>query len=1845
MANVENRPYAGTWKLNRRTVVKYTPDALVFVNGDTSLPGCPRCRGRIDIQRYVTALSVEAGTEPTSHSATIQLSIPRVQGEQLFVDGYNILRPGLEVHIFMRGFFPVRGMFRHLADPQAGRNILFQNPTDDDHLDLSKYATYPYYPVFHGVLTQVSYDYADGFYTGSLQCASLLHFWQYVNMTTSGAWQAMDSRPVNDTGRTTLYGHTFNNMHPFSIMYTLYRDVAGSAAGVDFALSEESNLAAVSQVAASGSAEGSQLFTQITRYWEQRFKTRVQSLRMYGTNGQLFNAAQQAWIGSADTRDGQKLLPSATFNDASGTRTERDPLATRLSVAKSLGLQGSGVDFTYSPLIQQNNELFNLSVLDLYAFNQTIAEIGTVNQWTSTHTTKMDIAQQVMQVTGYEFYQDVDGDLVFKPPFYNLDVSTNRYYRLEDSDIINISFVEKEPNYTYIIVRGAWFSGLGDVAQAEATVKRGLYIDYQLVASFGWRAAPTLELPTITDPKVLFWIGVARLDRLNVDTYSASCTIPIRAELRPGFPVYIPFVDCFYYITQFSHSFAFGGQCVTNLVLNCRRAKFHAPGFLEPAENGESAVTKIRLDRPDLPPRPLEMFVNGIPRIVGFPNVVMALDPRQFNPNFSVVGVGIDYFDQFDPAKAGDLLFSWLARDVSSLRAFEAVGYDVQPDGSQVIGDPEQVQRLRLRYSDNPDRVIEFDVQDLIRAFSDYRRAKAGVIDAENQVDMQQEEVAKATAAANAFDPSAGVGVNTTNQAIRGAHLGHLDTMEAELQGELREFRTELGQKQSLQFLVHLFEALQPDSNKPIRRKVDGIAGSDVRLSYFESLEHLKGQYLAGTAPGNYRYFSCSHPFPSQQGMPILEWDDGERTKSEERRVTRERALGRAEQAPRRQAYVGNNLFQTLSEQASTLPGIDVWMNTAFSSKASKIWQGRTEKRIAKATENMDTDTAQSLLDILTVANVIVGRIQGNSDYQEAVRDSGGRFGTIEMYSGYRPELEPDDAEAFHSMGVAIDIKFANDNFSTVSGTALAGVYGRFTDAIRAEMLTAYNEGLVQGMGFYAIRPNEGKGPPTTFIHLDRRNDTVRDGLAERRGVSREDIPARGAWAEPKIDGKTFETWETFAKRNGMSPPSWKRPSPVPGRITLSTNPDVGTPDPTDAPPVLPALAGKEEPLSRPSVTERAVSTDTRRMVVQFRPTVRVPEEGTGLRAPEVELGVGYCDQGLQIALGPQRTPRVLTTDQIQSISFVRHNVKKFASIVGPSQETGRLSFNAEQLHKQITDLLMEQAQNLDNMDQTLSDVFEDAYQEMKENLSSVPVPHYFNGIPLFQPLSFTEFPDILVVSARELPPSVLAIIRETHGDDQDWSLNTFTLGEVALIPGYSPRGTSKDDGQEGERQARVAASKYARSLTRELEAQFLEAQASADPPVKDKHERLAVIQSAFNQAVFKALGIQRAFQMITDFAVQEVAAKKGKIEKPLHSPVFPVSDEKGYEHYGAYRYGRGLSVESGGTFQYIHSGQDPFRNVTPQTAEEFLRVFTLVKEGKLDNAGFLGRALKGAQEAASKMVEFVLEQRRTPLSEDITSLPSESQTRGGAVVGAEDVVEKLGLSERERAQVEQSVVDIAHVVNELGQTSRGQDALHELLVANGDDPNILEQESFDISDTQFVRNFVNFAANYGKSPVFKTTAANAAYNLADLTSHLIARAGDACTCRGSHSDVMLAAYARSSFLAVESIDQDEDKATAFASEEIIKGAGHHSVQQLEYEGAVNVQGSTPRVDRPQSVILDPFVDHPTVSPANPPTTLNPFEGDAPSNTPEGLPSVLDLEEGPPLLPQELPSVLDEEED
>lgn len=623
MSNIlENRPFAGNWSqdiLNKhRKVITWTPDAIVLLNGDTKIAGCNECKNKIDFQAFITSVGTNAGTTSGDMTASIEMSIPGHYGDSIFKDGEFIFSTGVEVNVYYRGFFEIEGLSEETS-VEIG---------NDETADLSKVKMRPYYPVFHGVVVSVSYSFSGGFYSASLSCNSLLHFWQNQKVNTNAAYLA--AGPAESRGSLRLDGHVYTDMTPHQIIFDLFRDSGGSMDGLEWVFSSSGNQKAKS-------AAGGSMFSQTLRYWENRFAAGMYGLRMYGASGAMFSSLQTAFLGDtrAKKRKGGEVrkLIKGQHNVTQNAKVTRGSL---LSLARVLGLavpdankkMMNVLDLQYQVETDDTNRGgVGLLATELKAFITDIGSLGNVELFQTSYESKQGIADTVAEKVGYEFYQDVDGDLVFKPPMYNLDTRSSRVYTIKREDVLDISFENQEPEYTYAVCKGSMFRNLGGLPMEGTWGVKGTYVDYRLVAKYGWKP---LEFDTtfFNNKRSAFFAAVVELEKKNLNMNGCTLSIPMRPELKPGYPIYVEHIDCFYYVSGISHSFSFGSDCTTSLTLTARRKKFIPPG--DPNVGG---IDGVRLDDPSFPPKYLTYKDRlGIYKTLGFPNVVMALDPTKPNP-------------------------------------------------------------------------------------------------------------------------------------------------------------------------------------------------------------------------------------------------------------------------------------------------------------------------------------------------------------------------------------------------------------------------------------------------------------------------------------------------------------------------------------------------------------------------------------------------------------------------------------------------------------------------------------------------------------------------------------------------------------------------------------------------------------------------------------------------------------------------------------------------------------------------------------------------------------------------------------------------------------------------------------------------------------------------------------------------------------------------------------------------------------------------------------------------------------------------------------------------------------
>lgn len=821
--DVTSRPFAGNWEPNLRKIVRHTPDALVYINGDTGIPGCASCGGRVDIQPFITGVSCEPSTNPIA-TATISLSIPKYRSAGLFADGKFALKPGMEVHIYYRGYFPASNLLS-----TAGADA---TPSE---------AMYPYYLVFHGVVTSNGYSYSGGEYTATLSCSDLLHFWQYTRLAAQGSILA--NKPSGSKVTSSWLGHNFSGMSPYSIMYTLYRDVFGAAGGVEtnWLGAETTNAAAVS------SQTGESQFSLSILFWQKRFSQTVANLRMFGATGRVYNAAQAAFLANL-TSDQVKSL-AKNYAAAEGQSAAKDPNSPLQRAARAVGYDPYSILATGGGSADDTDTL-GTSVAALQAYVSDVSKWGTINMLETEYLTKLEIANAVTHETGFEFYQDVDGDLVFKPPFYNMDTSELRVYRIEPEDVISFDVQEKEPDCTTIKWTGGHMSNLRVSSLEGEFGKRAEYIDYRLVAQFGWRQE-TLDSAYYDNSDSAYYALLSKMDIYNIAVKSGSVTIPLRPELRPGYPVYIVHLDCFFYCTGISHSFQFGGSCQSTLTLVGKRSKFHAPG--KPPVGRLATVSDVRMDNMHLPPLPLTLpagavapqstsyatgessdprlqttFVNAYRKTQGFPNVVMALDPALVNPL------------QF--ARSFDLETLETEQGVRNLIKAVVMG------GSGVIQRPPDDQ------STADEKTKSFD--------------GPWVIQVSNNEWIPLPSVSELMAAARS--------VRQASSTYAGANVSYRGLDAKTDAASISKVAQELvaassGLISAVDQATAVFGRLVEAARNTYER---GFPGAGTAAATLELLSDFKSSFAPGkNLPGYYRYYSSAHPDSANQGMLRLALD------------------------------------------------------------------------------------------------------------------------------------------------------------------------------------------------------------------------------------------------------------------------------------------------------------------------------------------------------------------------------------------------------------------------------------------------------------------------------------------------------------------------------------------------------------------------------------------------------------------------------------------------------------------------------------------------------------------------------------------------------------------------------------------------------------------------------------------------------------------------------------------------------------------------------------------------------------------------------------------------------------
>lgn len=604
-------PFQGTWRAGVRPTVVTAPDGIVYLNGQPDLIACGDCRRSFDINKYITSVQVDLNVDNAPGSASINLSIPRHTIDDFMVEGEPIVAPMMEVEIYAKGYYLVEGL------PQ-------------------------YYPIFWGLVTEVSDSYSGGEHTFSINCADILKWWELCRMNVNPSF----TQPAGQLGKDYITGNVFHGANVYDIIWTLaqqsFGDVVHATGSLTSLIKEKQQRDTFAR--ALGDMMG---------YWNQRFSQVRSNMLLYGTSGAAVRGDVLYEYQANKNSKGVSKFASAAVRKANGG---------------------------------DNSSQMLFSPESVQPFRSSLSNSGNPNLWQSEFQTKLEIANACKEAVGFEFYMDVTGDIVFKPPFYNLDILSNKPVSwLQDIDIIDWDFSESEAEVvTHLQMQGSYEGGAMDMGiTSDFNTPFTQVIDYHLLRKYGWRSQ-SYSAEYLSSTFDMFWSGVDILDRMNSRRHRATVNIPLRPELRLGFPIYVAPKDQVWYVQGISHNIQFGGRAQTTLTLTAKRGKFLAPrgiGSLElvshrkdpasknqeqtepltnnskPSSKELSNTSSFKLkvgDAAETPPEitsnflgladpyaPLMLRHPKTGRLVGYPNVVMAfLKPYQPDPKSAKRALG-----------------------------------------------------------------------------------------------------------------------------------------------------------------------------------------------------------------------------------------------------------------------------------------------------------------------------------------------------------------------------------------------------------------------------------------------------------------------------------------------------------------------------------------------------------------------------------------------------------------------------------------------------------------------------------------------------------------------------------------------------------------------------------------------------------------------------------------------------------------------------------------------------------------------------------------------------------------------------------------------------------------------------------------------------------------------------------------------------------------------------------------------------------------------------------------------------------------------------------------------------
>jgi hypothetical protein len=588
--------------VQEREIIKTAPDLVVYLEGFPYLvnyfisdESTNNPYTVVQFNDYVTSFNAGYDTENLIPAASIQIQVPN-HAKHLFQmpGGNNLIQTMMQVQVFAKGYF----------FGNDGSTLLRR--------------------VFKGIISHISTSDDGKMFQIQLQCTGILKMLELMQVELSPA--VISNAPLESVPTKTNLA--FCNPYMMIVQMFIRRittegfqvNSVDSAAGGGGVV-PNGNISSPSNPFNQAVVEG------YVAKWQAILNGLKQDVHFYGVT--FKDIAQN---------DPTNLLVTSPVDNVEdqNKRAAALDIYTKQSEAQqlsniALATTADGTNTSY-PAIRQY--LPDMEISSIQLLNNKIIN-------------RIDEIRQVLHTILYEGYQDVDGKIIFKPPLYNLDVAndnigtatntavsantgsmgntgvtsgtnaapsgginptnsvteitpTNNPFVVYLSEITNEQETEDQAaiRTTRMTVRGNWEPTL-QFNGAEFLLDTVEYIDIPKLQKFGLREEPTKSVGWFRDGDKfgLFAYAASETVRANRGYRTYTFTIPMRPELKLGFPCFIPHRDMYGYIKSIQLQYNQGGAATMTVSLDALRRR---PLIPTPTVNSKGAPISVLASQPNL---------------------------------------------------------------------------------------------------------------------------------------------------------------------------------------------------------------------------------------------------------------------------------------------------------------------------------------------------------------------------------------------------------------------------------------------------------------------------------------------------------------------------------------------------------------------------------------------------------------------------------------------------------------------------------------------------------------------------------------------------------------------------------------------------------------------------------------------------------------------------------------------------------------------------------------------------------------------------------------------------------------------------------------------------------------------------------------------------------------------------------------------------------------------------------------------------------------------------------------------------------------------------------------------